>query len=78
VTFHIAANYGTGMIVNVASVTSATPDPTPNNNSSSASTPVVTGGTPQVVAAPIDARWMLLMIAGMLGLMGARRIRARR
>jgi uncharacterized repeat protein (TIGR01451 family) len=78
VTFHVAANYGTGMIVNVASVTSTTPDPTPNNNSSSASTPVVTGGTPQVVAAPIDARWMLLMIAGMLALMGARRIRAQR
>ena len=72
VTFHVAANYGTGMIVNVASVTSSTPDPTPNNNSSSASTPVVTGATPSVAAAPIDARWMLLMIAGLLGMVGAR------
>jgi uncharacterized repeat protein (TIGR01451 family) len=62
----------TGTIANVASVASnSVPDPTPNNNSGTATTIVrVVGGIP-VRPVPVDARWMLMLMAGLLMLVGA-------
>jgi uncharacterized repeat protein (TIGR01451 family) len=76
VVFLVPLNYGANSIVNTASVASDTPDPTPNNNSSSVSTPA-TGGTPTAgpIPAPIDARWMLLSMIALLALFGANRAR---
>jgi uncharacterized repeat protein (TIGR01451 family) len=68
-----------GTIANVASVTSTTvPDPTPNNNSVTATTVVVGApGTP-TQPVPVDARWMLILMAAMLMLVGAPLARRRR
>jgi uncharacterized repeat protein (TIGR01451 family) len=63
VVFSVAPNFS-GTIVNTASATSDQPDPTPNNNSSSVTTVVGTGGASTPV--PIDARWMLLAMIGLL------------
>jgi uncharacterized repeat protein (TIGR01451 family) len=65
VTFHVPAGYGSGSIVNVASAISDTPDPTPNNNSSTVSTPLIASVQP--VPTPINGRWMLLLLS--LGLL---------
>jgi len=67
-----------GTIVNTASVASATvEDPTPNNNASSVST--VVAGTPVATPdkVPVDARWMLLLMAGLLALAGSAATRRR-
>ncbi|WP_395682014.1 hypothetical protein, partial [Dokdonella sp.] len=69
----------TGTIANVASVASSSvPDPTPNNNSVTATT-VVAGipGAP-VRTVPVDSRWMLLLMAFTLMLVGAPLARRRR
>jgi uncharacterized repeat protein (TIGR01451 family) len=69
----------TGTIANVASVTSSSvPDPTPNNNSVTATT-VVAGipGAP-VRPVPVDSRWMLLLMGFLLMLAGAPLARRRR
>jgi len=68
----------TGTIANVASVTSSVPDPTPNNNSGTATT--VVAGTPgaPVRPVPVDSRWMLLLMGFLLMLAGAPLARRRR
>jgi uncharacterized repeat protein (TIGR01451 family) len=79
VTFTVAANYSGASIMNTANVTSDTPDPTPLNNSSSISTPVAGAPPPvTVVPAPIDAKWMLLMMGLLLATVGVRAARRSR
>ena len=76
IVFSVAPNFS-GTIVNTASASSDQPDPTPNNNSSSVTTVVVAAGASTPV--PIDARWMLLTLIGLLAAFGVRaRIRAKR
>jgi len=68
-----------GTIANVASVTSTTvPDPTPNNNSVTATTVVVGAPGQPTLPVPVDARWMLMLMAAMLMLVGAPLARRRR
>jgi hypothetical protein len=78
VTFHVPANYGGTLLTNVASVTSSTPDPTPNNNSSSISTTVTPAVVTPVVPIPVDARWMLLLMMTLLVGAGLWQARTRR
>jgi uncharacterized repeat protein (TIGR01451 family) len=76
VVFSVAPNFS-GTIVNTASATSDQPDPTPNNNSSSARTVVSASSALRPV--PIDARWMLLAMIGLLAGFGVRaRVRSKR
>jgi uncharacterized repeat protein (TIGR01451 family) len=73
VTFNVPANYTGGDVVNTAAVTSTTPDPTPNDNSSSVTTAVMPSTPQSIEATPIDTRWliaMLLMIAGIGAFIG--------
>jgi uncharacterized repeat protein (TIGR01451 family) len=69
--YTVAPGFGNGQVVNVASVGSPTvPDPTPNDNTSTA-TVIVTGGTPtNAVAAPVNSSWMLVAMSGLLLLFG--------
>ncbi|MEO7432027.1 MAG: hypothetical protein ABIR62_08380 [Dokdonella sp.] len=65
----------TGTVTNIASVNSATiPDPTPDNNASVATTAVI-GGPPAITQTPVpvDARWMLMLLAALLVLVAAPR-----
>jgi uncharacterized repeat protein (TIGR01451 family) len=78
VTFHVPANFVGTSVINVASVTSATPDPTPNNNSSTVSTTITPAAAQTPEAVPIDARWMLLLMMTLLAGVGARQVRVRR
>lgn len=63
----------TGQIANTASVDSPTmSDPTPADNSSTASVSVTGGGNPpQAIPTPVNARWAVLGLAGVLLLLGA-------
>ncbi len=72
-TFTVAAGFS-GTIVNTASVTS---DQT-TVVTSTATTIVTTGTTGGTTNVPIDARWMLLAMIGLLAAAGLRRSRARR
>ena len=77
VVFAVSPTYPGNVVVNVASANSDVPDPTPNNNSSSASTTI--SGTPPVAGpVPLDSRWMLLAMMALLAGVGAWRVRARR
>ena len=78
-TYTVNAGF-TGPVLNTASVSSDVPDPTPNNNSSSTPTSVTPGGgpPPPMTAVPIDARWMLLAMIGLLAGVGLRRSRVKR
>ena len=75
VTFRVPTNYAGASVINVASVTSATLDPTPNNNSSSVSTAIIPSAASPVEPVPIDARWMLLMMLTMFAGIGANAMR---
>ena len=77
VTYHVGAGFS-GSIVNIATANSATvPDPDPDNNSGTETT-VVAGAPPgQPTQVPVDARWMLLLMALLLTLAGATRMRRR-
>jgi len=71
-TYIVQAGY-TGRVVNTASANSSTvPDPSPNNNSSTATTPIG-GGNPggEVAQVPVDARWMLVLMSVLLMLAGS-------
>jgi uncharacterized repeat protein (TIGR01451 family) len=58
-------------VTNTASANSATvPDPTPINNSSTVAT-TVTGAPAELQPVPVDARWMLTLMALLLMLIGA-------
>jgi uncharacterized repeat protein (TIGR01451 family) len=73
-TYRVSPDF-TGEIANVASVASPTvPDPTPGDNSGTATT-VVNGSAPPVanVPVPLDARWMLALMGLLLMLAGASR-----
>ncbi|HEX6834584.1 MAG TPA: DUF11 domain-containing protein [Rudaea sp.] len=76
VVFTVGSSFS-GTLVNVASVTSDQPDPTPNNNSSSVST-TVQGRPANIVPAPGNAPWaMLLLLLSLVGC-GLYTVRARR
>ncbi|MEP7043596.1 MAG: hypothetical protein ABI843_11070 [Dokdonella sp.] len=76
-TYRIGADRS-GDIVNVASVASpSVRDPTPNNNSGTATTLVSGGGSVSSVAVPIDSRWMLALAALLMMLAGALGVRIR-
>lgn len=81
-TYAVAPGFGGGQVVNVASVSSPTvPDPTPNDNTSTAAVTVIGGGVPpNAVAAPVNSRWLLVAMTGLLMLFGtlARRKGSRR
>jgi len=72
-TYAVAPGFGGGQVINVASVGSPTvPDPTPNDNTSTAAVTVIGGGgPPNVVATPVNARWALLAMVGLLMMFGA-------
>jgi uncharacterized repeat protein (TIGR01451 family) len=78
VIFNVPTNFAGTSVINTASVTSTTPDPTPNNNSSSVSTTIIPSASPSVEATPIGARWMLLTILAILAAVGACAIHSRR
>jgi uncharacterized repeat protein (TIGR01451 family) len=71
-TYAVASGFGGGQVVNVASVGSATvPDPTPNDNTSTAAVTVIGGGgPPNAIATPVNSRWVLVAMAGLLMLFG--------
>lgn len=77
VTYFVPADYtGPSMIVNTVNVLSDSLDPTPGDSSSSSSV-VVSSGVPTYTAPaiiPIDARWAMLMLAGLVMLIASRRI----
>jgi hypothetical protein len=67
-----------GTVVNVVSVASSTvPDPTPNNNASSATTVVVGNAPIETLKVPVDARWMLILMMIVLAFAGAPHVRRR-
>ncbi|MFC4820186.1 DUF6923 family protein [Dokdonella ginsengisoli] len=76
VTYTVQPGYS-GTIANVATAQSPTvPDPVPENNTSTVSTPV--GGTPEARPVPVDARWMLMLMSVLLMLAGVPYVRRRR
>ncbi|MEO5626084.1 MAG: hypothetical protein ABIQ70_08775 [Dokdonella sp.] len=78
VTFTVPADYVGNSVVNVASATSDLADPTPDNNSSTISTPVTPGVVRPAQPVPVDARWAMLLIVGLLTFTTALRRRAQR
>ncbi|MBB5208809.1 Ig-like domain-containing protein [Chiayiivirga flava] len=81
-TFLVPDDYtGPSTVVNIASVSSDTPDPTPGDTSSSASTLVQGGGTPgptpvpQPLNIPVDGRWAMLLLALSVMLLACLRVR---
>jgi hypothetical protein len=72
-TYAVTPGFGGGQVVNVASVGSPTvPDPTPNDNTSTATVTVIGGGgPPNAIATPVNARWALLAMIGLLMMFGA-------
>jgi len=73
-TYRVSPDF-TGAIANIASVASPTvPDPTPGDNSGTATT-VVSGRVPPAanVPVPLDARWMLALMGLLLMSAGAAR-----
>ncbi|MEP6484239.1 MAG: hypothetical protein ABJB01_07300 [Rudaea sp.] len=77
-TYTVNAGFN-GSVINTAIVSSDVPDPTPNNNSSSTPTAVTPGGGQTTkTPVPIDARWMLLAMIGLIAGVGLRRTRAKR
>ncbi|ANB18193.1 Hypothetical protein I596_2181 [Dokdonella koreensis DS-123] len=76
VTYIVQPGYS-GTIANIATAQSPTvPDPAPENNSSTVSTPI--GSPSQVIPVPVDARWMLMLMGVLLMLAGAPYVRRRR
>jgi len=76
VTYAVQPGYS-GTIANVATAQSPTvPDPVPENNTSTVSTPV--GDTPEAEPVPIDMRWMLMLMSVLLMLAGVPHARRRR
>jgi large repetitive protein len=76
-TYFVPADYaGPNMIVNVVTAVSDSADPTPGDSSSSSSVLVPQGqpnfASPQVV--PVDARWAMLLLAGVMLLLAGRRL----
>ena len=78
-TFLIPAGYtGPSTILNIASVTSDTPDPTPGDTSSSASTIVGSGFAPAVPAViPASRHQTLLLLAVLMLVMASGALRRR-
>ncbi|HEY0232433.1 MAG TPA: DUF11 domain-containing protein, partial [Dokdonella sp.] len=71
-TYVVASDVEGGQIVNVASVNSSTPDPTPNDNTSTIAVRVTGGGAPAAIATPVDSRWALIAMALLLALLSVR------
>ncbi|MBB5207432.1 DUF11 domain-containing protein [Chiayiivirga flava] len=79
-TFLLPDDYsGPDTIVNIASVTSSTPDPTPGDTSSSASTLIGSAPVPVPSPAviPVDARWATLLLALAMLLLAGPQLRRR-
>jgi uncharacterized repeat protein (TIGR01451 family) len=72
-TYLVAPGFNGGSIVNTASVASSSiPDPTPNDNTSTVSVIVIGGGgPPNAIATPVNARWALLTLLGLVMALGA-------
>lgn len=76
VTYLVPTDYaGPDMIVNTVNASSDSVDPTPGDSSSSSS--VLVTGQPNLALTkqvPVDARWALLLLAGLVMLIASRRI----
>ncbi|ANB17311.1 DUF11 domain-containing protein [Dokdonella koreensis] len=70
----VAADHGAGQIVNIATATSTTPDPTPVNNAATAATAVTGQPAAEAVPVPATSRWMLLLAALALVMLAGLRI----
>ncbi|MBO9664651.1 CARDB domain-containing protein [Dokdonella sp.] len=78
VTYVVQQGYS-GTISNVADAQSPTvPDPEPENNTSTVSTPVTGNPPASVRPVPVDARWMLMLMGVLLMLAGVPALRRRR
>ncbi|HEY0230644.1 MAG TPA: DUF11 domain-containing protein, partial [Dokdonella sp.] len=78
-TYRVSPDF-TGPVANVASILSGVPDPTPGDNSGTATTLVGGGNEPPTpsVTVPLDARWMLALMTLLLASVGAARAAHRR